>query len=370
MYHLLKESPLQLGGGLVYPEFRRVRDGLRLSIDRIKQYRRANPRYLPGNHVLIRLLNSIPLNMQLDDQTYNDKIADNALLFTQSLKLTSALSRGQVWRPGPFLGREVSEVIIANTDAWDVDAGMKNWEELTPIRFLHHPMSTLRLPVADGQYVSTEGGLAVITINIPMLACQYRKWRKITSTVDESPRTLGQFLQAYPLPNMLDSQVDLAILNRLIGLFFGTQPVAQTYRHPFYLTDWSMEVDRVLEKWLANAGPKRWDFDTLVSHIPTVASENLHQTLKLPDQAFSTQLQWAVMLSRLSLVTFLVQFNHRTENGRNQKYLNYIKRWTRYMDGNGTLRTVMPSDLYEDMVVLINYGVDPFLSNSDRLDLK
>lgn len=76
---------------------------------------------------------------------------------------------------------------------------------------------------------------------------------------------------------------------------------------------------------------------------------------------FSTQLQWAVMLARLSLVTFLVQFNKNTNNERNQKYLNYIKRWLRYMDGNTTMRSAMPADLYEDVSVLIDYGIRPYL---------
>lgn len=361
MYQLLQESPLQLGGGLIYPEFRRVRDGLRLSVERIKHYRRMNPRNIPGGHLLLRLLQNIPASQKLDAQTYNDKVADIALLFTQSFKLTSALSKGRVWRPGPFLGKQVTEVIIANTDTWDVEVGLANWEELTPIRYLYHPMSTLKLPVTDAQFASTEAGIAVITINVPMLASQYRAWRLAFGQTDESPRTIGHFLQAYPLPNMLDSQIDIAILNRLIGAYFGTKPVAEPFRHPFYLTDWSTEVDAVLEKWLNNVGPKRWDFDTLVSHIPTVSADNLHHTLQLPEMAFTTQLQWAVMLSRLSLVTFLVQFNKSTDNERNQKYLNYIKRWLRYMEGNTTLRSALPADLFEDVTVLVDYGIKPYL---------
>jgi hypothetical protein len=48
MYQLLQESPLQFGGGLTFPEYRRVRDGLQLSVTRIKEYRRKNPRYQIG----------------------------------------------------------------------------------------------------------------------------------------------------------------------------------------------------------------------------------------------------------------------------------------------------------------------------------
>lgn len=361
MYQLLQESPNQFGGGLIFPDFRRIRDGLQLSVDKIKQYRRMNPRNIPGGHVLLRLLQSIPVSQKMDARIYNDKVADIALLFTQSLRLTSALSKGQVWRPGPFLGKQSTEVIIANIDDWDVEAGLANWQELTPIRYLWHPMSTLKLPVADAGFATSEPGLTVITINVPMLASQYRAWRLAYNQQDESPRTIGAFLQAFPLPNMLDSQIDIAVLNRLMGRFFGTQPIAEPFRHPFYLTDWSNELDRVLDKFLEQAGPKRWDFDTLVSHIPTVSSENLHHVLKLPEMAFTTQLQWAVMLARVTLVTFLVQFNKNTDNGRNQQYLNYIKRWLRYMDGNTTMRSAMPADLYEDVSILIDYGVVPYL---------
>ncbi|QVD49127.1 hypothetical protein LUCX_57 [Xanthomonas phage vB_XciM_LucasX] len=361
MYQLLRESPLHLGGGMTFPEFRRIRDGLRASVDRVKHYRRLNPRGMPGGHVLIRLLSNLPVSTKLTPEVYNDKVADTALLFTQSFKFTSALSKGQVWRPGPFLGKNVSEVILANTDSWDVAAGIKNWQELAPIRYLSHPMCTLKLPVADAQFASSEPGVAVITINVPMLATQYLLWRRANNEVDESPRTIAQFLQAYPLPNMLDSQVDIAILNRLMGLYFGMQPVAEPFRHPFYLTDWSAEVDHVLEKFLAQVEPKRWDFDTLVSHIPTVCAENLHHVLKLPEMAFNTQLQWAIMLSRITLLTFLVQWNRTTENARNQMYLNYIKRWLRYMDGNTSLRSALPADMYDDLMVLLDYGVIPYL---------
>ncbi len=361
MYQLLNESPNHFGGGLIFPDFRRIRDGLQLSIEKIKRYRRMNPRYLPGGHLLTRLLYSVPVSQKMDPIIYNDKVADIALLFTQSLRLTSALSKGQVWRPGPFLGKGSTEIIIATADTWDVEAGLANWEELAPIRYLWHPMSTLRLPVADAQFASSEPGVAVITINVPMLASQYRAWRLAYNQQDESERGVAQFLQAYPLPNMLDSQIDIAVLNRLMNRFFGTQPVAESFRHPYHLTDWSTEMDKVLDKFLEQAGPKRWDFDTLVSHIPTVCAENLHHVLKLPEMPYNTQLQWGVMMARLALITFLVQFNRNTNNHLNQKYLNYIKRWLQYMDGNTTMRSAMPADLYEDVSIFIDYGIVPYL---------
>lgn len=361
MYQLFQESPLDIGGGMIFPEFRRIRDGLQLSVRRIQQYRRNNPRYLPGGHLLIRLLQSIPVSQKLDFATYNDKVGDVALLVGQSFQLTSALSKGKVRTPGPFLGANVKEIVIANTDPWDLDEGLKDWQNLKPIRFLYHPMSNLKLPVPDGQTDVVESGVSVVTINIPMLMTQYLAWRHAFKDIDESPRSVGQFLQAYPIPNMLDSQLDLALVNRLTAQFFGTTLLGEPYRHPFYLTDWSSEVDQVLAKFLEQVGHKRWDFDTILSHIPTVCAEDLHRVIALPELAYTTQLQWAVLVARLALITFLVQFNRKTENERNQKYLNLIRRWLRYMDGNKTLKTALPADLYEDVQVLIQYGIEPYL---------
>lgn len=362
MYQLLNQSPLNFGGGMTFPEFRRVRDGLRLTVERVKKYRRENPRNITGGHLLLRLMGSIPYSNGPTDQVFNDKISDVALLFTQSLKMTSALSRGQLWRPGPFLGNKVQEVIIADTDQWDVKAGLERWEELSPIRYLYHPMTSLNMPVADDQFASTESGIAVISINIPMLASQYRAWRRANSVVDESPRTVGQFLQAYPLPNMLDSYADIAILNRLTNLYFGIESPRDTERHhTFFVTNWDKEVDSLLERWLLLASSKRWDFDTLVSHIPTVSSEDLHETLRLPEQAYSTQISWAVLLARVMLIAFLVQFNRNTDNQRNYQYLNYIRRHLQYIEGNGALRNALSAQTFDEIMMLIDRGIKPYL---------
>lgn len=362
MYQLLRQSPLNIGGDLTFAEFRRVRDGLRLTIERVKKYRRDNPRGLTGGHLLLRLMNSIPYANGPTDQVFNDKISDIALLFTQSLRMTSALSRGQLWRPGPFLGNRVQEVIIADTDQWDVAQGLKRWEELSPIRYLYHPMTSLSMPVADDEFASTESGIAVISINIPMLASQYRAWRRAFSVVDESPRTVAQFLQAYPLPNMLDSYADLAILNRLTNMYFAIDNPRDTVRpHTFYVTPWDKEVDALLERWLNIVSSKRWNFDTLVSHIPTVSSEDLHATLRLPEQAYSTQISWAILLARVQLIAFLVQFNRNTENENNYQYLNYIRRHLQYIEGNGSLRNALSSQTYDEVSMLIDRGIKPYL---------
>ncbi len=362
MYQLFQESPLQPGGEMLFPDFRRVRDGLRASIAKVVDFRRQNPQGLNGSHFLVRLLMSLNVPLSMEPQIYSDKVSDIALNLAMSMKMTSPLSRGQVFSPGVFYGKHVTEVLLANIEPYDTSMLESNWAELRPIKVLYHPLSDLRLNVPDGRVDAEEAGIAVISINIPMLAAQYRMWRQWERGVlkDESPRTVMQFLQAYPIPNMLHSHVDVAILNRMIGLYFDVELNNGKSQHSFYLTDWTKDVDRTLKQFLKMSLQRKWDFDTIISHMPVVGHEDMHEVIQLPPMAFSQQVQWAVVLARLALVIFLVRSNADNENPRNRPDLNYLRRYLRQMELNRTMHA-LPDNRYDDVMVLINDGLVPFL---------
>lgn len=362
MYQLFKESPLQPGGGLIIPEFRRIQTGLRISLEKVIEFHRENPVGLNGSHFLVKLLQNINVPLSMEPDIYDDKVRDIALNLAMSLKMTSPLSQGRVFTPGVFYGEHVTEVLIANIDPYDQRQLATDWRSLRPIRVLYHPKTDLGLDVPNGHYASQEAGMAVISINIPMLASQYRVWRNYRSDIsNDSPRSIMQFLMELPLPNMLYSHLDIAVMNRMIGRFFDIEMQDIKHHHSFYLTDWSQELDQVLDKFIAMIEHRKWDFDTIVSQIPTIFAEDFHRVLRLPDMAFTQQVQWAVVIARLPLVTFLVQFNRLTDNPRNQMHLNYIRRYLRQMDLNRTMQIALPDNRYEDVMVLIDEGVRPFV---------
>ena len=364
MYQLFQESPLQPGGELVIPDYRRIQTGLRFSVKKVIDFRRLNPQGLNGSHFLVRLLQSVNIPLSMDADIYNDKVSDMALNLAMSLKMTSPLSKGQIFTPGVFYGQHVTEVLMANADPYDVSRMEKEWQDMRPIRVLYHPQTDLQLNIPDGRFDSEEAGMAVISINIPMLASQYRRWREVENMKDiwaDSPKSIMQFLMAYPIPNILHSHVDVAMMNRLIGRYFDVEMSKTRSRNSFALTDWTDEVDRTIDHYLRLVSTRRWDFDTLVSHMPVVSHEDLHDVLRLPKMPFSQQVQWAVVLARLALVTFLVQFNRRTENPRNQPYLNYLRRYLRQMDLNRSMRNALPTNRYEDVMFLIDEGITPYL---------
>lgn len=362
MHLLLQESPSFQSGGFVIPDFNRVRAGLQFSLRKVIDYRAANPISLNGSHFLVKVLQSLNVSLLQDRVVYDDKVRDRALDLAMSLKMTSGFYKGALFNPGVFYGKNVAEILIANIDPYDRELLVDRWRELRPIRVLYHPQSDLSLHVPDGRFESEEPGVAVISINIPMLASQYRKWRMWRNEVsDDSPRTVMQFLQEVPIPNMLYSHLDIAILNRGIAQFFGFGMPEIRSRHPFHMTDWSDNVDQALSRYLEMADDRQLSFDQLVDYFPSVGSPTLRDTIALPDLAFTFQMQWAVLIARLPLVFFLVRFSAQFNNQRNRGYYNYLRRYFRMMESGRFIGSALPAALQDEIDLQIKEGIIPYL---------
>ena len=363
MYQLLKDyRSLPNRGELVLPEFRRIRDGLKANYARVLQYHFENPRAVPNNHLLIRLLMSLNIPINNEPEIYNDKVRDVALHVAKSLKMTTALYEGAAFSPGVFYGQHVTEVIWGTVDDYDTSMIQTRWRELTPIRVLYHPKTDLAFEVPDGKHPSQEAGMAVIVVNIPMLASQYRMWRleQMANNI-ESHRRVAQFLMELPLPRMLASHADIALMNRLIGSFFDIELPTYKSHHAFHLIDWSNDIDAMNARLLKYMASKSYTFDDWVSQIPVAFTEDLHDHLLLPELDFMRPVQWAAVVARLALVTFLVQFNYKFGTGANQMYLNYLRRYILQMDVGRMLESGLSRERYEDVRTLIELGIEPYL---------
>lgn len=366
--HRLFDERRDWGGGFNLPEFSRIRAGLQLSVRQVIEYRQANPRGMLGPHLLVDLLMNLNISLGYELDFYVSRVEAVALNRCVPLKMTSAWNRGRVFDKGVFYVRprqqaRLREVVIATTDSFDLKDFQANWRTYDPVRVMYHPMTDLNLTVPDGYQTFDGEGVAVFTVNVPMLAAQYYLWRKERQRMDEAygSRTVEQFLQEVPLPNMLYTQTDIAVMNRLMCKFFGL-PVAQSQpRHPFALAKWDDRLDRAQEQILSLLLPKRLDIDTLLARIPTVFARNYHEIIRLPEAAFTKQIQWAILLARLPLLAFLVIQNKRFENERNRHFLNRLRLYLRVVEYDRTLQAALPKTDFDNAMSIIEHGIWPFL---------
>ncbi len=369
MYQLFLDSPVDAGGGFTLPEFRRIREGLRASIRKVVDYRQTNTQAANGSHLLVRLLQNVNISLDLSVEIYIDKVTDISYQLGTALHLTSPLTAGRVQREGVFYRRTgstepgVQEIIIVDTSSFDITDFVMEWRSYAPIRVLSHPFTELNLQVPDGRKSFEGGGLAVISVNLPMLAAQYQRWRIERQDIEsrDSPRTIGQFLMEVPLPNMLESHVDVVLMNRMISLYFDLPLPPHRNAHPFNLPDFTAATDDVLIKYLGVCASRRYDFTGILTHFPTVSAANFLEVIRLPVLAYTRQIQWAIVVSRLTLVCFLVRSNRQWANERNRSYLAYLRRYLQQMEYNRTLRTHLDNDSYHNAMVMIEDGILPYL---------
>lgn len=365
--HRLFNARNDAGGALDNPEFQRVRAGLQHSIAQVVGYRQANTRSMHGSHLLVRLLMNLNISLGYELEFYIARVEAIALNKSIPLKMTSSYHRGEVFE-GVFYSKfghrgGLREVIVATTDSFDVRDMEINWRSYQPVKVLSHPLTDLNLTVPDGSVNIPGEGVAVITVNIPMLAAQYYLWRKERRHLDEqySARTVEQFLMEVPLPNMLYSHVDIAVVNRMICLYFDMPVAVSRPRHPFALVPWDRTLDRVLRMWLDKLIPRRYDFDTMLHRMPVVSADSYHEIIRLPEQSYTRQIQWAMLLAYLPLIAFMVVQNERIHNPRNQHFLNRIRLYLRVTEYDRTLRQALNDSDYNNAMELINHGIRPYL---------
>lgn len=304
-----------------------VRDGLRRNLEVILRYHRKNPQAVKGSHFLVRLLGAITIPHALNLDRYFENVDAGTFNTANALKLTSPVSKGVVFK-GIFYGPGCHEVIIGHNELFDIVDADRNWMNLQPIQVLRHPRSDLMMNIPDGKPTGSETGLAVISINIPMLAIMYRAFcRYEEQAAPEGGRlSVYHFIRMYVLPNMLASHLDVALFNRIDNLQKGAPIGESKQAHSFALPDYSKKVTEVHLELLEYLHKKRQDFLGVLYTIPGAVKPNMAQVMEMPDVAPTSQITWALVLARLHVVTFLFKSVGERLHAQNQVEVNAIRR--------------------------------------------
>jgi hypothetical protein len=251
---------------------------------------------LPGGHPLIKILNN--LNAVTDDD-YRAFL----LLREQVGSLAGALGffggtdKGRLLdKPWFFLDPNTPECVISSqfedTQKLILEQTMhedKNyWMSWEPIRVRYHVYTDMDYWIMGKDYGNEprvpcdKDGINIIEIDMALLYMQYRYWRKsrYSKATDnegntyEYPRTV--FLTRFALANAIDSQMQVAYLNRVRCYFMGTplgssRPINK--RHAYINT--YMNVDNsILNSIMYMKKYGGLDFDKIVSNFPTIAGNS------------------------------------------------------------------------------------------------
>lgn len=342
------------------PRFEIIKDVHRKNLERvISHYRTKAVRGVESDHLLVQLLQHIPVSVTEEPQLYIDKVGGYVDELTRLFKLTSPINLGEAKKPGVFYGKDTTEIILVTTEKFNYK---ENWENLSPIRFLSHPKTDFNLTVPVGKTTSLEEGLVVVLLNLPMLAYQYKEWRlRELKENPEFPRTIMQFVATYPLVNSLTSQLDVAYLNRTFKIFSGKNIPAFNDNHPFFLNTQEVNTNLGLKQLMELTSKRKLGFVELLEMLEPISANSFREVIAIPSMPFTRQVNWALFASRLNLIHFLLFWEFKTMSNKSRKEINEIRLGIKRLRSDRSIGELIGNVASRDIWDFLDNDIGPLL---------
>lgn len=351
MYNLFKDVYAPKRNVTLPPELDYIKNTYLSQILTVEKYYHNRVYAVKNHHLLVRLLNNLTTPMAYDLEQYVRVNDTRAVYMGKSLGFTSSLSKGEVFN-GVFYGPGISEYIIYNDDYFNPIDAHNDWHNVCAVKVLDHPKTDLGILLPNGRSMSYGEGIAVISININLLAVQYRafcldQYRRAGDTGSMLGAT--HFVHMYVLPNMLYSHVDIAIFNRLMALYYGAPIAKPNLKHAFSIHDYSDKIDNLLVKVIKNIKAAPMSYKDMLRDIPAISQTNMLDALILPDVAETVQIHWLIILTRLRYFKLLVDVGGVEGVRMNSSEVGALKLILKRLDGNNTWNSTLPKDLLYDV---------------------
>lgn len=351
-------------GNITPPNFENIKKLCEQNLRDIADYYSSHKTFVPNEHLLVKLLLSLITSLDRSPQEYVTAVADSLPRTCSHFRLCSPTSYGVIHEKGTFYNLETPEIIISDERMFDVTKAAANWRNLRPIRVLHHPFTDMSIQRLNGKYKTDELGYVVVSINIPMLALQYKMWtdeERMMAEDSPSNRT-HHFVSMYPITNMMYSHLDWCIVNRLNATYFGDSKASFIRAHSFNVLDVTARIDDILDKELALLMRRPMTFDHMAESISLVTSPSLRILSRAPHGAPTRQFRWGLILSRISTIRLLVQICKETgATSINRLYLNRLRRQISAILDDKGLRNIIPKGFFIELSLYIDKEILAFM---------
>jgi hypothetical protein len=320
-------TPAQTSTGVYIPtSWRLFRDGVTSNVTALQDYYRQSNALASATHPLLRMLFTIQAAMTDDPYTTVDAVRENALTYASLQSITTSVSNGKAFN-SVFYDSPVTEILIGHDDPFRIGEESERWEDIRAVQVLSHPKSDLYLQVLNGKPYSDQEGIAVIGINIPLLALQYWHYLHAPQHIVRDGN-VQSFLGRYVIPNMLPSHVEIAWLNQMFLTYYGvpvdTYDISRT--HALSMPNYQHMALGIVDQVLERLGKCSQRFDHLLQNIPSFYSKDMLQALAMPAVLETQQVQWALLAASnryLSWLTDIVSGSNK--QSANKTYASDLK---------------------------------------------
>jgi len=308
---------------------------------------------IKSNHLLCRLLQSANVPHQYEIDRFMEAAYARSPYISKHFKFTSDINYG-IFHQGIFYGDGVDELIIYDESYFNPYEAIINWKNIQAVKVLEHPVSSLGLLIPNGKRNTTSTGLAVISIDIPLLLIQYRgfcsqQFLKVDYEENaDSLLAVTHFLHMYVLPNMLYSHIELVIRNRLMNLFYGAPMDVSLAKHPFPVINYDDKLDKCLLTIIKHIKDTNMQYFSMLKNIPSIFVRDCQAALQMPDMAKTRQVWWALLLTRLNTMKFLLDIGGSKGISNNKSFINKLQIDIKRLLDENLIESMLPEDMYFD----------------------
>lgn len=356
MQVIFNTDPSPDRGIIVSAHWNVARAGLSRNLSQVVNYFQSRIMAVKSNHLLVRLINTPALNYEQPVERFYDQIDYVSNSLAMAFKLTCATNSGVI-HDGVFYGTGTQEIIIGSNEGFHVIEASEHWASQSPVKIVYHDKTDLDLHIPNGIAYSSETGLAVISINIPLLFVMYRGFVQEQLNAlrkGQQAKTTAQFVHAYVLPNAIASHLDFALFNRALTHAVGKTPALGTARkHPFAMANWMTQADKVLKDLVKHLGKTNTSMHDILCTLPAVTAVNCAQTMQMPIVSPTYQYAWVELVARARVVAALILLSPNKLVTYDKSKLQYIARSIAYDGFKPVIARKLPNEQGIEVIGLL-----------------
>lgn len=314
-------------------------------------------RTVKNTHVLCKLIDILTGNPNMKIDAFMNLVNVRNPYVVRTLGLTSPISYGKV-HYGVFRDETSPEILIAKDSVIDIFADYMaddKWMTLQSVKCISHEDSCLSFHILDGRRNTTAEGLSFYVIDVPLLMLQFYCFMKYQLSRRNNPDAFtsidsGHFVHMYVLPNMIESNMNIAIVNKFMNVHYGKPMDEATTLPPLALIDYNNKIDDMVKDVYNYANDKGLPYESCLRSLPSIdisdesvytENANAHMALQLPEFPITRQVGWALLVSRLKLIKALRDIGGKPGERINSDLWSQLKIQIRHMKLGLDLKKVL-----------------------------
>lgn len=291
--NVLLNRPLAVQRGRsIDPSFKYIRDTVNKNLFRRRARVIASSDFVKPNHFLVRILQSLGLNrrMSLDELHY--AMTERMYQLSNAMNVTSGTNYGTTHKNVLLDGAQ--EVIVFHNTEFEPGP----WEHLAPVKFLYHCETNLDTCLGGNKSTDT---IAVIAINVPMLAYQYIMWAKAVRRSESSENTLN-FVAKYAMFNAIQSYMNISYFNRIYRQLAGLPEIKYAPFREFPLANVDGKIADNVGYVINRMGSGARAISQYLYQIQLPFADSAFELTTEPDLVKTRQCQWAMDIFQLPFI--------------------------------------------------------------------